>query len=254
MRFASVFFARVRVAAKAIRAMTMIATITITTIRVVIIWGLPVWWTSLLPQGLVSETPLVERFPEDGRVTRATVGIERVAGDHADRRPAEPAVEPLGGVAGDGVEDEQRLALSAGFFLGSCHQCLCDAALACAAVDEQLGDLTAVRLIRREGEQHLHRPDDLIAVEGREQQPATGVDLVREAVEGGAGVRLREGVHVADRRAARDAVGEHCRETVELCVQRLAVQPADLDRRNLGHALKCRTAEPQCARWSKAAG
>ena len=41
MRFSSTFFAREREAAKAISAMTMIATITITTISVVLMWGLP---------------------------------------------------------------------------------------------------------------------------------------------------------------------------------------------------------------------
>ena len=96
-------------------------------------------------------------------------------------------------------------------------------------------------------------PTTVSSVERRQQQPAAGVDLAREAVERGAGVRVRERIHVADGRTTGDTVGEHGREPVELRAQRVSREPADLDLARLRHALKSRTAR-QYARWSNASG
>ena len=85
------------------------------------------------------------------------VGVERVAGDDADAVPAEPLVEPFGGVAGDGVEDEQRPALRARLRLDALHQAPRDPAPACRAVDEQLRDVAAMRLVRRQRERRPGR-------------------------------------------------------------------------------------------------
>ncbi len=97
-------------------------------------------------------------------------------------------------------------------------------------MDEHLRDLAAVRLVRHRRRDHLHRADELPVRERREQQPAAGIDLGREALERGAGVGMRERIHVPDRRAAGDAVVQHGRERVEPLAEAGAEETADLDR------------------------
>ena len=84
---------------------------------------------------------LLQRLPEDRGVAWPPVRVEGVVGDHSDPRPAEPLVEALGGVARDGVEHQQRLALRARRRLGSLHQMSCDAAPPRRAANEELRDL-----------------------------------------------------------------------------------------------------------------
>ena len=122
----------------------------------------------------------------------------------------------------------------------SLHQQLRDAALACGAVDEELRDLAAVRLVRRQREDHLNGADQLAVGERSEQQPAALLDL------GGKGLRMRsraslvgERRHVADRRASGDAVDEDGCEPVELCVRFGCIKTPDLDL--LGHRVRIDT-------------
>ena len=58
-----------------------------------------------------------------------------------------------------------------------------DAASACRAVDEQLCDLGAVRLVRRQCEHHLHRADYVAVEKGGKKQTAALVDLLRNHIE-----------------------------------------------------------------------
>ena len=100
--------------------------------------------------------------------------------------------------------------------LGLGHQPLGDAAAARRAADEQLGDLAAVRLVRRQREHDLHRADELAVVERGQDQPAALLGVGDEALERRARLLVRERRHVADRRAALDAVRQHGREPVEV--------------------------------------
>jgi hypothetical protein len=81
-------------------------------------------------------------------------------------------------------------------------------------VDEELCDLGAVRLVRRQRKDHLHRADQLPVGESRQDQPAALLDLGRPGFEDAARVLVRERRQKADRRAAGDAVGEDGRERV----------------------------------------
>ena len=102
-------------------------------------------------------------------------------------------------------------------------------------MDEQLRDLRPVRLVRRQRQDHLNRADELVACEGRQDQPAPLLGLGHEAREGLARVVERERRHVADRGAAGDAVVEDCRERVEVLARLAPVEPADLDLLACGH-------------------
>jgi hypothetical protein len=57
------------------------------------------------------------------------------------------------------------------------HETLRDSALACGAVDEELGDLSAVRLVRRKREVHLNSADQPALGRRSKKQPATLLDL-----------------------------------------------------------------------------
>ena len=65
------------------------------------------------------------------------------------------------------------------------HEQLRDTAPARRAMDEELRDLRPVRLVRRQREDHLHRPDEVAVGERREDQPAALLDLGGEAFERG---------------------------------------------------------------------
>ena len=67
----------------------------------------------------------------------------------------------------------------------------------------------------------------------REDQPAALLGIGGEPLERAQRVRVRERLHVAHRRSARDAVVEDGCERVELRAQFDAEEAADLDR--LGH-------------------
>jgi hypothetical protein len=174
--------------------------------------------------------PLQESLPEDGRVARAPVRVERIARDDTNARPAEPRVEPLRVVAGDGVEHEERLVLGPRLRLGSCHQHLRDASPPHRAADEKLCDLAAVRLVGRQRKDHLHGADDDAVQERRQQQPPTLLDVLGEAVERGSRLHLGERRQIVDGRAAFDAVDEDVRERIEVEVQLQRLKAADFDR------------------------
>ena len=174
-------------------------------------------------------------LPEHCRVARSPVGVERVVRDHADPRPAEPFVEALGVVARHGVEDEQRPALRARLRLRVLHQALRDTETAGIAVDEQLRDVGAMRLVRRRREDDLDRAHDVVAAECGEQQPRPGLDLGGPGLELRARVGLREGLHVAHRRTARHAVGEDRCQAVEVGGERGRLEAADDDLLGRGH-------------------
>ena len=71
----------------------------------------------------------------------------------------ESRIESRSVAAGDRVKHEERLALCSRLCLGALHQLLRDAPPAGLAVNEELRDLGAVRLVRRQREDHLHRAD-----------------------------------------------------------------------------------------------
>ena len=130
----------------------------------------------------------LERLPEVGRVAGPAVGVEREAGDDADLGPAHSRVEARSVALGHGVQHEQGLPLGPCLGLGALHQPLGDAAPARRAVHEELGDLAAVRLVRRQGEDHLHAADQVAVVERGNNQPATLLDLGGPGFEGFAGL------------------------------------------------------------------
>jgi hypothetical protein len=66
------------------------------------------------------------------------------------------------------------------------HETLRDSALACRAVDEELGDLSTVRLIRWNREVHLHRADHPAVGKHSKKQPAALLDLRGHGFECGA--------------------------------------------------------------------
>ena len=101
---------------------------------------------------------------------------------------------------------------------------------------QQLRDLAAMRLVRRNSEDHLDRSDELAGGERRQQQPVATVDLSCEARERGSRVVVRERRHVADGCAAVDAVHEDTCQRVELFVELAAVEAANLDLTGLVHA------------------
>jgi hypothetical protein len=57
------------------------------------------------------------------------------------------------------------------------HETLCDAALACGAVDEELGDLSTVRLVWGQCEDHLNRADQPAIGKRSEKQPVALLDI-----------------------------------------------------------------------------
>ncbi len=118
------------------------------------------------------------------------VRVERVARDHADPVPTHALVQALCGIPGHGIEHEQRPPLPPSLHLGVLHEQLRDAAPACRAVDEQLRDLGSVWLVRRQREDDLHRADQLTVGEGREQEPASLLRVVRYRFEHVAPSRL----------------------------------------------------------------
>jgi hypothetical protein len=110
-----------------------------------------------------------------------------------------------------------------------------DASPAGLAVNEELCDLGTVRLIRRQREDHLHRPDEVAVDEGSQNEPAALLGLGDKALECTTCLLERERRHVADRRAAGDAVVEDGRERVELLVHVGRSEAADLDLLGRGH-------------------
>jgi hypothetical protein len=69
---------------------------------------------------------------------------------------------------------------------------LCERAPRHNRENEELRDLAAVRLVRREGEDDLHRADEVAVGEGGEQQPTPLVDLGGKAFERAARLLERE--------------------------------------------------------------
>ena len=102
-------------------------------------------------------------------------------------------------------------------------------------MNEELGDLAAVRLIRRQREDHLHGADQVAVDEGSQKKPVALLGLGDEAFEGTARVLRRERRHVADRRTAGNAVVENARERVELLAHLGRTETADLDLVGRGH-------------------
>jgi hypothetical protein len=109
------------------------------------------------------------------------------------------------------------------------HQELCDATLTRGAANEELCDLRAVRLVRRQREDHLHRADQLTFRERREQQPTAGVDFPGHRFERGTRLLVRERRHVADGCTSGDAVGKDRSERIELRLQLGSGKTADID-------------------------
>jgi aminoglycoside phosphotransferase (APT) family kinase protein len=181
----------------------------------------------------------LKRLPEHGCVAGPTVRVEGVAGNHADPRPPEAEVETLGVVARHRVQHKQGLARRKRFRLRVLHETLRDAALACGAVDEELGDLSTVRLIRGKREVHLNRADQQAIRKRSKEQPAALLDLGGHGLECVARFLMRERRHVADGRASGDAVGEHGCEPIELRVRLDRIETPDLYL--LGHRMRIDT-------------
>ena len=96
-------------------------------------------------------------------------------------------------------------------------------------MDEELRYLTAVRLVRRQCEDDLDGADHGAVGEPSEKEAATRFHIGRDGFERGPGLLVRERRHVADGRAAGDAVGEHGCEAVEVRVRVSAAKTADFD-------------------------
>jgi hypothetical protein len=118
------------------------------------------------------------------------------------------------------------------------HEALRDPALACGTVDEKLRDLAAVRLIGRQREDHLNRPDQPAFGKRTEKQPAAVLDLGGHRRECRSRFLVCERGQIADRCASRDAVDENGSERIELRVRRGCIKTSDLDL--LGHTCSLR--------------
>ena len=95
-------------------------------------------------------------------------------------------------------------------------------------MDEELRDLGAMRLVGREGENHLHGADELAVGERGEKQTAAALDLGDNSCEHRPGVVVRKRSHEADRRTTVDAVREHTGEPVEMLARGGRVETSDL--------------------------
>jgi hypothetical protein len=101
-----------------------------------------------------------EMFEEDGGIAGAAVGEEGVVGDDSDGGPAEAAVEAFGGGAGDGIENEEGFFSGEGGAFGVEHEQGGDSSAAGGAMDEEFGDVGAVGLVGRRGEEDLDGSDE----------------------------------------------------------------------------------------------
>src|SRR5436305_4333939 len=164
----------------------------------------------------MSRTTLVryrlEQLVEERRRAHRPVRVDRIPRNDAETGPAELLVEAVGDAAGDRVKKEQRLAVEARFLLEALHQEPADSGAAPVSADEQLDHLRPVCRVRLPRVCELHRADELVAVERREEHARTAFDLREERLEEGGGVVVRERDQEADRIAVRDRVGEDLRE------------------------------------------
>ena len=83
-------------------------------------------------------------------------------------------------------------------------------------MNEKLCDLRAVWLVRRQRDDHLHRPDEDAVGESGEEQPPALLDLGGEPFERAPRILVRERRQVADRCPAGNAVLEDARERIEV--------------------------------------
>ena len=171
----------------------------------------------------------LEHLVEDRRRARPPVRVQRVAGDHADGRPSESRVEPLGAVAGDGVEHEQRPALGSRLGLGTLHQALRDAAPARRPGTRSFAISARCGWFGGNARITCTVPTRSLALEGGQQEPAPLLDLGGERFEHTARVLVRERRQIADGCPSGDAVLQDARERIELLVGVRRRQAADLE-------------------------
>ena len=82
------------------------------------------------------------------------------------------------------------MSLGSSLELGLLHQPLRNAPPAGRTVDEQLGDLPTMRLVRRKGKNHLHRADECPVVERSKDHATSLRDLGGPNLEGSPGIVL----------------------------------------------------------------
>lgn len=103
-------------------------------------------------------------FVEDHRLMEAAaIGVDRKVRNGAGFRPAELSVEILRLAAAARVEHKQPESGAAGLFFDSLHELHTDSIASGSTMHDQLGDVGAMRLIRRPTRMKLHRSDDVAA-------------------------------------------------------------------------------------------
>ena len=109
---------------------------------------------------------------DDRVVWRDPVGIERVRWDGAGVGPSKMAVQVLRSRAALRIKGQERKAISTRCILDRSHQTSAKSRSTASPVDQQLRDLSAVRLVRRPRRVKLHRAHDLIAIARDEEDRA----------------------------------------------------------------------------------
>jgi uncharacterized protein YdeI (YjbR/CyaY-like superfamily) len=110
------------------------------------------------------------------------------------------------------------------------HEQARNAAVACLAMDEELGYLRAMGLVQGQRKDDLHRAHQPVAGECGEEQPAPSIDLGGHGLECFSRLVVCERRHVAHGCAAGNAIGEDCGEVVEVRGQLEWAETADLYR------------------------
>jgi uncharacterized protein YdeI (YjbR/CyaY-like superfamily) len=109
------------------------------------------------------------------------------------------------------------------------HEQARNSAVACLAMDEELGDLRAMGLVRGQREDDLHRAHQPVPGECGEEQAAPSIDLGGHGLECFARLAVCERRHEADGGTTGNAVREDGGEVVEVRGQLVCAETADLD-------------------------
>src|SRR3954470_8398934 len=111
-------------------------------------------------------------FVEDDGVAHRAVRIERVARDHSNFGPASIAIQGFGGIAAFRVEDQQREASGSCAIFDLLHQHPAESPTACATVDEELGDVGAMLLVRHRCATQLNSSRNSLRIASDEEDRA----------------------------------------------------------------------------------
>ena len=135
--------------------------------------------------------------------------LQGIIRDDSAQRESQSFIEPGGAIFGGGVEHQKRASARDRQAFGRAHQRPCHAAAAVTDPCHHFRDFGAMRLVRRQIEQQRHGADQLVCIEGPENDPLAAVGGGQRIPPERIGLLRRQRMHETDGAAAGDRFNQY---------------------------------------------